>query len=174
MDTPFYVVDEKNLVVDAMYERGDLIIPEGACQLILQDAKTGTIKHIETVKNMVVDRGKYAIADALRGTTSNSRGEITWCAVGTSAVAPASSDTGLGTELARKLVSVRSWNAAKVATFQTFFTTSEANGTLREAGLFGDDASSIPGSGTLFCKLAISRTKSSSDTLTLNWSVTIG
>jgi hypothetical protein len=61
-----------------------------------------------------------------------------------------------------------------VATFQTFFTTTEGNGTLREAGLFGDAATDGINTGTLFSKLAINRTKSASDTLTMSWDITIG
>lgn len=146
----------------------------GICTITIRDAKTGRIKSKDIIKNTFCDAGRNSIADHLRGTTSNNKGIITYCAVGTDSTAPTAADTGLGTELFRKLVSVRSWNSAKIATFQTFFTTSEANGTLRECGLFGDDASSTPGSGTLFSKLAINRTKSSSDTLTLNWDITIG
>lgn len=151
----------------------DIIIPKGAVALILRDAKTGKIKSVDHIKNTFVTAGKNAIAAALMGTTSNSKGIITWCAVGTSVIAPALADTGLTTEIFRKLVSVRSVSG-NVATFQTFFTTEEANGTLREAGLFGDDASATPGSGTLFSKLAINRVKSASDTLTLSWDITIG
>lgn len=125
----------------------------------------------ELIHNVMVVVGKTAMADALRGTTSNNRGIITYCALGTSAVAPTENDTQLTTELFRKLISVRSYSG-KVATFQTFYTTSEAIGTLREAGLFGDDASGTANSGTLFSKLAINRTKSSSDTLTLTWTIT--
>lgn len=133
-----------------------------------------TKKHrILTVKNMFVTAGKVSIASRLRGTTANNVGEINWCALGTGTTAPALGDTDLQTELYRKQISVRSF-LANVATFQTFFTTEEANGTLREAGLFGDDASSTPGSGTLYCRTAINRTKTSNDTLSLTWSVTIG
>lgn len=151
----------------------DKIIPAGMVLIEIRDAKTGKLKSQDLVENTFATAGKSAIADALRGTTGSNRGIITYCAVGTNATAPDVGDTHLGTELFRKLVSVRSV-AANVATFQTYFTTAEANGTLREAGLFGDDASSTPDTGTLFSKLAINRTKSSSDTLTLTWSITIG
>lgn len=151
----------------------DIVIPKGAVALILRDAKTGKIKSVDFIKNTFVTTGKNAIAAALMGTTSNNKGIITYCAVGTNTTAPTLADTQLGTEIFRKLVSVRSVSG-KVANFQTFFTTAEANGTLREAGLFGDDASSTPDSGTLFSKLAINRVKSSSDTLTLSWDITIG
>lgn len=138
-----------------------------------RDAKTGKLKSQDLIKNTFCTVGKNSIADALRGTETGTKGIITWCAVGTDSTAPTAADTALGTEIFRKLVSVRSVSA-NVATFQTFFTTAEANGTLREAGLFGDDASATANSGTLFSKLAINRTKSTSDTLTLTWSITIG
>lgn len=156
--------------------------PKGACTIIIREGytksgrkayKRGRIKSIDRIDNTFVTAGKNAIAAALMGTTSNNKGIITYCAVGTNTTAPALGNTHLGTEIFRKLVSVRSVSG-NVATFQTFFTTSEANGTLREAGLFGDDASSTPDTGTLFSHLAINRVKSSSDTLTLNWDITIG
>ena len=153
--------------------KNDIFIPSGACILVLRDGITGKIKSIDRIKNTFVTVGKNAIAAALQGTTANNKGIITYCAVGTNTTAPTLADTTLGTELGRKLVSVRTV-AANVATFQTFFTTSEVNGTLREAGLFGDDATASANTGTLFSKLAINRTKTSSDTLTMSWAITIG
>jgi hypothetical protein len=162
------------ILKNGVYRVEDAIaVPTGMIHIVIRDAITGKIKSDDMVKNMFVTAGKNAIASALQGTTSNNKGIITYCALGTSSVAPALSDTLLGTELYRKLVSVRSV-ANNVATFSTFFTTSEGNGTLREAGLFGDDATGVSGTGTLFCHAAISRTKSSSDTLSLSWAVTIG
>ena len=143
---------------------------KGHVRLEFKNVHTGEIR-IEEVDNLVTTVGKVAIIENLRGLAS--RGVITYCAVGTDATAPDVGDTVLGTELARKLVSVRS-NSSNVATFQTFFTTSEANGTLAEAGLFGDLATAVADSGTLFCHTAISKTKTSGETLTITWTVTIG
>lgn len=145
--------------------------PQGALQLILRDAKTGRIKDISYFKNMFVTQGKYALADALRGNVANNRGQITYMELGTGTNAPALTDVTLQTPLFRKLISVRS-ASNNIATFQTFFATGEANGTLKEAGLFGDSATSQLSSGTLFCHTNINRTKSSSDTLTITWNIT--
>lgn len=150
-----------------------LAVPTGKVLIELRDAKTGKLKFKKLVDNMFVTAGKNSLADALRGTTANNKGIITYCALGTGSTAPALADTTLQTEIVRKLVSVRSVSG-NVATFQTFFTTAEGNGSLREAGLFGDDASSTANSGTLFARVAINRTKTSGDTLTLTWSITIG
>lgn len=146
----------------------------GELTLEFRNVKTGKVRRYQ-YKNMVVTFGKNAIAQRLAG--QSDAGDITYCALGTSAVAPALGDTALTTEIARKAISVRSYSG-NVATFQTFFTVSEANGTLREAGLFGNGvgrtASSTPGSGQIYCRTAINRTKSSADTLTLSWAVTVG
>lgn len=151
----------------------DIIVPKGRVQIILHDALTGKIKEIQNYNNMFVTAGKNSMAAALMGTIANTKGIITYCALGTGSTAPALANTALQTELFRKLVSVRSVSTNQ-ALFETFFTTSEANGTLREAGLFGDDASGTANSGTLFCRTAINRTKTTGDTLTLRWTVTIG
>lgn len=160
-------MDNKDLLRDS------IAVPTGMIRIVIRDAKTGKIKSEDLVKNMFVLAGKVSLAAALRGDTSSNKGIVTYCALGTGLTAPDQSDTDLETEIARKLISVRE-SSANVATFQTFFTTSEGNGTLKEAGLFGDDASAVPGSGTLFCRANINRVKSSADTLTLSWAVTIG
>ena len=146
------------------YIRGDV-------ELTLRDAKTGKIKSVDRVKNVFVTTGKDSIASRLIGT--DAKAIITYCGVGTSAVAPVAGNTELTTEIFRKLISVRSVSG-NIATFTTFFTTSEANGALKEAGLFGDDASATADSGTLFCHTAINRTKTTGDTLSIVWNVTIG
>ena len=160
-------------VTYSMKLQDQIAVPTGKILIELRDAKTGRLKFQDLVKNMFVTAGKNSLADGLRGTTESTKGIITYCALGTGTTAPALTDTDLQTELVRKLISVRSVSG-NVATFQTFFTTSEGNGTLREAGLFGDDATATANSGTLFCRAAINRTKTSSDTLTLSWAVTIG
>ncbi len=146
---------------------------KGELTLNFRNVKTGKVRKY-VYKNMVVTYGKNAIAQRLSG---QSVGEITYCAVGTGTTAPALADTALQTELFRKAISVRSYSG-NVSTFDTYFTTSEANGTLREAGLFGTGVgrtpSATPGSGQLFCRVAINRTKTSNDTLTLTWTVTVG
>lgn len=151
------------------------IIPglKGEVLVEIFDAKTGRLKESAHYKNLVVTAAKNAIADALRGNVANNQGQITYCAVGTSTTSPALADTQLNAEIARKLISVRS-ASGNVATFKTFFNQSEANGVLKEAGLFGGLASDTLNTGTLFCHVNINRTKTSSDTLTLTWAVTVG
>ncbi len=152
-------------------EINETLLPiKGQVEIVIRDAKTGRIKSRDTYNNMFVTAGKGIVAQWMSG---QGNAGITYCALGTGTPAPTLADTGLTTELVRKLISVRSF-AANVATFQTFFGTTEGNGTLKEAGLFGDLASATPGSATLFSKIQITRTKTSSDTLTLTWTITVG
>lgn len=139
-----------------------------------RDAKTGKITHQFKKHNLAVNTGLYSIAARLAGLDipANKKGTITYCALGTGTTAPAAGDTTLETEIFRKQVSVRS-STLGVARFRTFFNTSEANDTLKELGLFGDDASATADSGTLFCRLAIDRVKTSAETLTLDWEVSV-
>lgn len=139
-----------------------------------RDAKTGRITKQIKAHNLAVTTGLNSIASRLSGTDNpaNVKGTITYCAVGTGTTAPAAGDTTLETELYRKQVSVRSVTG-NTAKFRTFYNTSEANGALKEAGLFGDDATATADTGTLFCRLAINKTKTGTETLTLDWEVTV-
>jgi hypothetical protein len=142
----------------------------GSVKLIFKDVNTGT-EEVYHILNVVVQAGKVSIARRL-GNAEAGYGKITYCATGTNVAAPAASDAQMGTELFRKAISVVTLNS-NVVTFTTYFATSESNGTLKEVGLFGDDATSAAGSGTMYAHTAITRTKTSSDTLTIEWSVTV-
>lgn len=154
----------------------EIVKPIGAVALYINDAKTGKLKSFEYFKNMYVTAGKVSLARRQRGLTENNQGEITYCAVGTSSVAPELTNTKLGSELTRKLISVREENsgAENANDFTTFFTTSEANGTIEEFGLFGDAATIATDSGTLFCRTLRHRVKTTNDTMTVIWTVLIG
>jgi hypothetical protein len=143
----------------------------GRVVIEIRDGKTGKLKSRDVVKNLFVSTGKASIADRLAG--DSSKGVITYCAVGTGTNVPALANTQLQTEIARKQIALRE-QTANLARFTTYFGTNEGNGVLREAGLFGDDADETANTGTLFCRLNITRTKTSADTLTIQWDVTIG
>lgn len=156
-----------------LYLPPEIIIPKGAVTMVFRDGVTGDIKEIYRVQNLITNLFKEAIADTIHGNDDTLRGVATYHALGTGLTAPAISDTKLQTEIFRKQISVRSV-AANVASFQTFFTTSEGNGNIKEIGLFGDTATGTTDSGILFARVAVNRVKSSSDTLTLLHTITIG
>ena len=145
----------------------------GQVKLIFHNVNTGQDEVLE-VSNTFVTTGKNSLAARLAGsdTPANTKGAVTYMAVGTGTAVPGAGDVKLQTENTRKQVSQRDFSG-NVATFTTFFNTSEANANLREVGLFGDDASDTTDSGTLFARAAISKNKNSSETLTIEWTLTV-
>jgi len=138
---------------------------------ILRDAKSGKIVDEFWGHNLVTTAGLTSLAARIQGSDDPAtKGVVTYCAEGTGTDAAAAGDTELQTEHFRKLVSVRS-SAGATATFRTFFNTTEANVTIKEIGLFGDDATATPDSGTLFARLIVDKTKTDAETLTLEWDV---
>ncbi len=142
----------------------------GAVKLIFKNVNTGE-EEVHHILNVFVHSGKSGIARRLANAETG-YGKITYMAVGTGVTAPAVTDVLMETELFRKAISVTAVNS-NVVTFTTYFATSEANGALKEAGLFGDLATATANSGTLYAHTAINRTKTSSDTLTVEWTLTI-
>jgi|WetSurMetagenome_2_1015567.scaffolds.fasta_scaffold100197_2 hypothetical protein len=144
-------------------------LPTGALNIILIDEKTHHVD-ISSYHNLFVTVGRNSLAERLKG--SLTAGIMTYCALGTGTNAPNAADTKLQTEVFRKLISVRS-RTDNVARMETFYLTTEANYALKEAGLFGDDATATVDSGTIFCRTAINRTKTSAQTMIIQWDVTI-
>ncbi len=155
-----------------MMNINEIIIPTGNIVLTLTNVKTGKVE-VDYYHNLFTTAGKESLANSIRGNTSNNKGIITYCALGTGDTAPALGDTTLEAEIERKLISVRSVSNNQ-ALFEIFFTTAEANGNLKEAGLFGDDATGTKDTGTLFARASIDRVKTDGDTLSLAWTVIIG
>jgi len=101
---------------------------------------------------------------------------LTYTAIGTGTAAPAVGDTTLGTETARKAITLRE-RAANVLLLQTFFPAADCNVFLKEVGVFGHStASATPDSGVLFARTLLSYDNSggSPSDLTLDWEITIG
>lgn len=144
----------------------------GRVTLTLTDVKTGK-KDVQIVDNLVVNAGKSAIAARLAGDVAvANRGEITFGAVGTGVTAPAAGDVALETETFRKILAQRSF-FGNVATLRMFLNTAEGNGTLTEFGLFGEAASGVADSGTLFNRVNINRVKTVANTLTIEVALTL-
>lgn len=143
---------------------------KGQICIRLKNIYTGKERKV-LINNLITNAGKESIAGGLIG--EDNQGEITYMAVGTNTTAPAPANTQLGTELARKQVSVRT-RGANIATFETFYRTDEANGVLKEIGLFGGTASTTPNSGTMFTHATCNFTKSSAETMTVTYRIVVG
>jgi len=135
--------------------------------------KNGDAKISHWYKNIIPLTGHTALARRLCNIASKSNeGIITYGAVGTGDTTPTENDIKLVTDIKRKLVAQR-YNTDNVATIRTFFATTDANGTLKEYGLFGEDATTTTDSGTLFERVIIDKVKTTAITLTIETEITI-
>ena len=130
------------------------------------------MEKITIVENLIPTVARAAIAMHLTNVTPTpSALRITFSALGTGATAPANGDTLLQTETFRKAIASQT-NSNNVAYATAFYTAAEVSGTFAEAGLF--IAGSITANtGTLFSRVAISITKTLTETLTIDYTVTL-
>ena len=141
----------------------------GRIKVTLEDVVTGEVEIHEST-NLIVTAGKNMIAARLAGEANNCN--ITYGAVGTDNTAPVVGNTTLGTELARKVLASIS-RSGNVISCTTFFSTSEAVGSIEEIGMFGEAGSVTPDSGTMLNHLLLSFTKSGSQTMSIQGTFTI-
>lgn len=143
----------------------------GIWRIRVHDAETGKLKRQYIKKNLIPTAGRNNIARALAGDLAGiSNAEINETSLGTDNTAPANGDTTLGTETYRKTVASRT--AANNQLFVTaFYTAPEVSGTFEEAGLHIDGTGAAD-SGVLFSRVLISVTKSLTETLTIDYTIT--
>lgn len=142
---------------------------KGKVRVILKDCLTNKItKDTGWINNVVPTVGRTAIAKVMAGVaTKANAGEITYCAVGTGIVTPNITGVKLTTEIDRTPTSGASTNVDNEVNIRAFFTTSQGNGTLKELGLFGEDASASVDSGTMFQWITFDVVKTSGETMTV-------
>lgn len=124
----------------------------GRVRVIVTDSKTGEVKRTgKWSKNTVMNttgRGIQMLMERLGGSTTYT-GIINYGAIGTSATAPANTDTQITAETARTTVATATISG-DVLTVKFFFADANlANGTYREFGTFVDGTASA-NSGRLF------------------------
>ncbi len=159
-------------IKNTINENLPLITGKVICTLV--DVRTGK-KEIKEFDNLITNAGKVAIARRIVGEGEKTdEGKGTYGATGTDTTAPLITDTVLGTELTRKLKSSSSYVAGtRKSKFRVAFTTAESNGTLKEFGLFGEEATGAADSGTLFEHAAIDIVKDNTKTLIIEVVITV-
>lgn len=95
-------------------------------------------------------------------------GEVNVHALGSGVTPPADGDTELETETIRKLIASSTYDENK-AFYTVVYETTEANGTHREMGLFINADDGIPDDGTLWDRSEINITKTSAQSLTIDY-----
>lgn len=135
--------------------------------------KLNSICKVETtiIENIVPTVGRTMIANNLTDSTPDNSMLANYIALGSGTNTPANGDTTLQTETYRNAVASRT-NASNVAYITGFFSAVETSGTYREAGIFCNGTGSA-NTGVLLSRVAINVTKSASETLTIDWTLTI-
>lgn len=134
---------------------------------VLVTAADGTVKHEQTIPNLVVNAGLAYIASRMKDTTATAMSHM---AVGAGTTSASGSQTALVTESARVSLTSTTVTDNAVAYVATFPAGTPASLTaLTEAGIF--NASS---SGTMLCRTVFAAVnKDVGDTLSITWTVTI-
>ena len=149
----------------------------GKVRVITTDSKTGQIENIgEWSKNLIMftaGRGRQQMLDRLAGIVTYT-GIINYGAIGTNNTAVTTSDTQLGTEVARTTVATVTITGS-VVTLKFFFADANlANGTYYEFGTFVDGTASA-NSGQMFnhALFGSSHTKTTRKDTTVQVDITI-
>jgi hypothetical protein len=144
---------------------------KGHYKFTLRDVITGKVEVFE-YDNLIPDVGRLFMADRMVGTYGSATDFINIAALGTGLTPPAASDDTLQTEVYRNAIASHSTDVG-IVYVTAYFKTTEVTGTFREAGLFSRGDSSVTDSGILVSRVAINITKTNTQTLTLDWTLTI-
>lgn len=143
---------------------------KGVYKFTLTDINTGEKKEI-IYENIVPTVGRSLIANHLVNISPSPALVITYVALGTGTSTPINANTTLQTETYRKAIASRT-NASNVVLATGFFDATETIGTYKEAGIFMG-GSATANSGTLLSRVSVDITKTNTQTLTIEWTLTI-
>lgn len=121
------------------------------------------------VENITTTVGRAALADRIAGVNTYS-GNINYTGLGTDTTVETISDTTLGNETYRKAFTAGT-SASNVAYVETFFTQTEVSGTFEEYAHFIDGTAATD-SGQMFNRFTESVTKTTSETLNIQSTIT--
>jgi hypothetical protein len=144
---------------------------KGVWVFTLENIHTGAFRQIR-YENIIPTVARTAIANWLSNASPSPASiRINKTALGTGVTAPANGDTQLETETYRKDIASET-NSDNVAYFTAFYTAPEVSGTFKEAGMFMNGSAGA-NTGTLFSRVAIDITKTTSESLTVDYEITI-
>ena len=134
---------------------------KGEIEILLND------KVVLEKKNLIVQVGKNFLASAI---INSSTSPFVAIAIGTNSTPAGIGDTTLGTELVRAAYTTSSVSA-NVVSLSRSFAAGTGTGTITEAGIFNNATSG----GTMLSHVVFSAIgKSANDSLTINWTITVG
>lgn len=117
----------------------------------------GELKETIELDNQLTEAYRQAILNQLAGNTAVDL-EIKYLAVGTDNTPATAQDTTLGAELFRSVPTAKTVVGTYMQTYWVL-TNEQANGSLREIGVFAGDATASPNTGTMISRIVISLEK---------------
>ncbi len=122
---------------------------------------------VEMLKNMVMNCSKNMVRDGLKGLVSDFK--IKYVALGSSTTAVANTQTTLGTEQFRKVVTQQTAGGTGVLTTTCYIASYEANAfTIEEIGWFaGANATEAANSGVMVARVLYHRAKTNLESITI-------
>lgn len=142
------MAEEDTAEEDMVFKNNDLVSARGALLLLLLDDKQLVVDSRQ-VNNLITTAGSIWLAGKCSGTPT----PLSHIAVGTGSTAPTVGDTGLAAQLEKIGLTLAprqgTGSAANSFAVRAVFDTTEAVGTLAEAGLFH-------GTTTLFSRVLVS------------------
>ncbi len=151
-------------------KENDGVKGKGVYRITLSNSKTGKIEKQWTVENLIPTVARTMIANNLTNVSPTNVMRVTHCALGSNATAAANTDTQLGTETYRNAIASIT-NANNIAYATGFFTATETSGTYNEIGIFSNGTGSA-NSGVLISHVITTINKTTSQTLTIDWTIT--
>lgn len=137
----------------------------GKLSIVVLD-ENSNVKETRDVKNLVVASGKNYIANRM---TSNANVIMSHMAVGSGNATPTTSDTALGSEIARVVLDSTTLTGNTI-TYVTTYSAGVGIGPITEAGIFND-----PSAGTMLCRTRFDVVnKANTDIVVITWNVTVG
>lgn len=143
---------------------------KGHYKFTLKDIHTG-VEQVFEYENVITAATWTMIANNFTDATPDNSMLLNKGLLGTGTSTPATTDTQLQTEVYRNNLASKS-NVANLAYCTAFFNATETSGIYSEAGIVVDGTASA-NTGVLVSRVAINITKTTSQTLTLEWTLTV-
>lgn len=159
----------KTLQKSGAVKNSDGISCLGMYRFTLEDESTGE-KEIQYYHNIIPTVGLTNLANNLVSASPTYTLKVNYAALGSGTNTPAAGDTTLQTETYRNAIASTT-NSTNVAYATAYFNQTETTGTYREAGIFSN-ATGTANSGVLMSRVAINITKTSTQKLTIDWTIT--
>lgn len=148
----------------------EMIRLRGSLEILLKNLR-GEVVDRRKVDNTVVTVGRRWVLQQINSTDHVTAQALSYLAVGTSTTAPATSDTGLGSESSR--IAINSFTTSNLTSnppswrAEASWATNQANTTLGEVGMFQSSTG-----GTMLARATFATiNKTTSNTLSLSYTI---